>query len=466
MPTLSPLLPFAVSYPQAGVTALPHLLDHEPMKIWSPEFECIERGRLRKLQLERLQQTLHRAYHHLPLYRAKMEKAGLYPDAIGSLEDVTRLPFCTKEDFMQGYPVGMLAVPMKDIVRIHGSSGTTYGKSTIVGYTRNDMECWTEMCARLVTAAGVTADDVAQIAFGYGLFTGGFGLHQGLERIGATVIPLSAGQTDRQLQFLRDFGVTTLICTPSYALHLAEAVQDRKFPEGTIRLRWGLFGGEPWTDAARKQIEAYLPGVKATDNYGLSELCGPGISYECLERDGMHLSEDHFFAEVVNPETGESVPEGEIGELVLTSLTKEAVPLLRYRTRDLTRLTTARCACGRTLTRMSKVMGRTDDMLIVRGVNIFPSQIESVLFQIEHTAPHYQIVLDRDGTMDVARIRVEVTEALFNDEMRRMRAVQEEIRERLRSALGIKVEVELVEPRSLERFIGKAKRVVDLRKNA
>jgi phenylacetate-CoA ligase len=433
-----------------------------PIRIWNPDVETIDRSRLRDFQLQALRETARRASVHVPIYQAKMKRARIRPDDIHTLEDVRQLPFTTKEDFMQAYPLGMLAVPLQDVVRIHGSSGTTYGKSTIVGYTRKDMESWTEMCARLVMAAGVTNNDVAQIAFGYGLFTGGFGLHQGLERVGATVIPLSSGQTDRQLQFLRDFQVTALICTPSYALFLAETVREKGLAPGQISLRWGLFGGEPWTHEARREIESGL-GMIATDNYGLSELCGPGVSYECLERNGLHLSEDQFLVEVVDPATGEPVEEGEMGELVLTSLGREAVPLIRYRTRDLTRVTTAPCRCGRTLARMTKVLGRTDDMIIIRGVNVFPSQIESILLQVEHTAPHYQIVVNREGALDVMKIRVEVTEALFDDEMRRLRAVQEEIRERLRSTLGLKVDVELVEPRTLERFVGKAKRVVDLR---
>ncbi len=434
-------------------------------RCWDPEAERMDRSRLRGLQGERLRDVVRRAWECTPFYRAKMEALGVRPQEIRSVDDIRRLPFTEKIDFMDAYPLGMLAVPMRDVVRIHGSSGTSFGKSTIVAYTRHDLNLWTELCARLATAAGVTADDVAQIAFGYGLFTGGFGLHQGLERIGATVIPLSSGQTERQLLFIRDFQVTALICTPSFALHLADAVRDSGAASSVQSLRWGLFGGEPWTNSARAAIDSAL-GVLATDNYGLSELCGPGVSYECLERDGLHIAEDHFLAEVIHPETLEPVEEGEVGELVLTSLTREASPLLRYRTRDLTRLTTQRCACGRTLARMDKVLGRTDDMLIIRGVNIFPSQIESVLLQIEQTAPHYQIVLTKKGAFDAMTVRVEVTEELFNDEMRVMRAKQEEIRERLRLALGIQVEVELVEPRSLERFIGKAKRVVDERNKA
>jgi len=442
--------------------SLSPLPPRDTSRIWNPSIETMERSRLRDLQLAALRETVRRAHLHVPSYQAKMKKTGFRPEDIHTLEDVRQLPFTTKEDFMQAYPLGMLAVPLQEIVRIHGSSGTSYGKSTIVGYTRHDMEIWTEMCARLVMAAGVTRNDIAQIAFGYGLFTGGFGLHQGLERVGATVIPLSSGQTDRQIQFMRDFQVTTLICTPSYALFLAEALREKGIAPDQVSLNWGLFGGEPWTDEARREIESGL-GIIATDNYGLSELCGPGVSYECLERKGMHLSEDQFLVEVVDPTTGEPVEDGEIGELVLTSLGREAVPLVRYRTRDLTRLTTHPCRCGRTLARMSKVVGRTDDMIIIRGVNVFPSQIESILLQVEHTAPHYQIVVGREGALDTIKLRVEVTEALFDDEMKHLRAVQEEIAEKLRASLGIKVDVELVEPRSLERFIGKAKRVVDLR---
>ncbi len=433
-------------------------------RYWSRTEECMDRGRLRDLQWDHLQRVVRRAFDHLPIYREKMNQAKVRPEDLKSIEDIRLLPFTEKTDFMRAYPKGMLAVPLKEIVRIHGSSGTTFGKSTIVGYTRHDLEIWTELCARLVTAAGVTADDIAQVAFGYGLFTGGFGLHQGLERVGAAVIPLSGGQTERQLQFMKDFEVTTFICTPSYAMLLAESVEKGQggVKRADLRLRWGLFGAEPWTDAARAKIEAGL-GLLATDNYGLSELCGPGVSYECLDRCGLHLSEDHFYAEIIDPATKEPVEEGEVGELVLTSLTREAVPLIRYRTRDLTRLTSKPCSCGRKVARMSKVLGRTDDMIIVRGVNVFPSQIESVLFQMEHTAPHFQIVLGRKGAMDTLCVRVEVREEIFRDEMRQLRAIQEEIRERLRAAIGISMDVELVEPRSIERFVGKAKRVVDQR---
>ena len=429
--------------------------------IWDKEHECLPRPALERLQLERLQTTLRRVYESVPYYRHKLDEAGVTPADIRSLRDLQRLPLTVKDDMRANYPYGLFATPMKEIVRIHSSSGTT-GKPTVVGYTRNDLDTWTEMCARFISAAGVGPEDIAQVAFGYGLFTGGFGLHYGLERVGAAVIPASAGNTERHVMLLSDFGSTALICTPSYAIHLAEAVHAAG-KRDRLRLRWGLFGAESWTNGMRDEIENKL-GLSATDNYGLSEIIGPGVSGECVERkEGLHISEDHFLVEIVDPETLQPLPYGARGELVITTLTKEALPLLRYRTRDITRLDPEPCACGRTTARMEKVRGRTDDMLIVRGVNVFPSQVESVLLECEGTAPHYLLVLRKEGVLDSLEVQVEVSEHIFSDRMRELHQLEAKIHSRLESVLGISVRLKLVEPRTIARSEGKAKRVVDLR---
>ena len=432
--------------------------------IWDREHECLPRAALEKLQLERLKTTVRRVYECVPSYRHKLDEAGVTPGDIRCLADLQRLPFTVKDDLRANYPYGLFATSMKEVVRIHSSSGTT-GKPTVVGYTRNDLDTWTELCARFISAAGVGPDDIAQVAFGYGLFTGGFGLHYGLERVGAAVIPASAGNTERHVMLLSDFGSTAIICTPSYAIHLAEAVHAAG-KRDRIRLRWGLFGAEFWTDGMRAEIEDKL-GLSATDNYGLSEIIGPGVSGECEERkDGLHISEDHFLVEIVDPETLETLPYGARGELVITTLTKEALPLLRYRTRDITRLNPEPCACGRTTARMEKVQGRTDDMLIVRGVNVFPSQVESVLLECEGTAPHYLLVLRKEGVLDTLEVQVEVSENIFSDRMRELHQLEAKIHSRLESVLGISVRLKLVEPRTIARSEGKAKRVVDLRGQA
>jgi phenylacetate-CoA ligase len=429
--------------------------------IWDKEHECMPRGDLDRLQLERLQETVERCYDRIPFYKEKMDGMGIRPADIRSLADARLLPFTVKGDMRANYPYGLFAVPMKEVVRIHSSSGTT-GKPTVVGYTRNDLEMWAELCARFITAGGVTSDDVAQVTFGYGLFTGGFGLHYGLEKVGVSVIPASAGNTQRQLMIMEDFGPTTLVCTPSYGLHLGEAVVEAGIRD-RISLRWGLFGAEPWTNRMRIEIEQKL-GLSATDNYGLSEIIGPGVSGECEERkDGMHISEDHFLVEVINPETLEPVGYGEPGEMVITTLTKEACPLLRYRTRDITRLDIEPCGCGRTTARMEKIRGRTDDMLIIRGVNIFPSQVESALLDIEGTEPHYMLVPYREGALDGLEVWVEISERMFSDEMKQLRELEERIKTRLQSVLGLSIKLKLVEPRTIPRSEGKAKRVMDLR---
>lgn len=429
--------------------------------IWNPSFECMPREEMRALQLERLRATLERAYERVSLYRRRFQDAGIRLSDIRSPEDVRRIPFLNKQDMREHFPYGLFASPMKDVVRLHASSGTT-GRPTAVGYTRADLETWTEAMARLVVAAGVTSEDIAHIAFGYGLFTGAFGLHQALERVGAAVLPVSGGNTQRQVEIMLYFGSTALICTPSYAIRIAEVAEEMGVRPGDLKLRVGLFGAEPWSEAMRREIESRL-GLFATDNYGLSELIGPGISGECRERCGHHINEDLFLAEIIDPETLEPLPEGTTGELVLTSLTKEAFPVVRYRTRDITSITHEPCACGRTTARMERVTGRTDDMLIVRGVNIFPSQIESALLGIEGTEPHYQIVLTRNGSLDELEVQVEVSEGLFADEAKKLYALRQRIAHRLSSVLGISVGVKLAEPHTIQRSEGKAKRVIDNR---
>ncbi len=428
---------------------------------WEPEYETIGREELEQLQLERLQSTLHRVYLNVPFYRKKFDELQIDPDGFTSLTDLGKLPFTTKDDLRENYPYGLFAVPLREVLRIHASSGTT-GMSTVVGYTKTDIKTWSNLVARILTAAGITKDDVVQIAFGYGLFTGGFGLHYGAERVGASVIPISSGNTRRQVRIMQDFKTTALVCTPSYALLIADTLDEMGVNIESLSLKYGLFGAEPWSEGMRQEIQRRLR-IKATDNYGLSEVMGPGVAGECLERDGLHINEDHFLVEVVHPGTLEPVAPGEIGELVITTLTKEAFPVIRFRTRDLTRLMPDPCPCGRKLARMSRVMGRTDDMLIVRGVNVFPSQIESILFDIEGTEPHYQIVVERKGALDDVTVLVEVSESIFFDEMKKQSELVDLIRRRLSSELGISVDVKLVEKKTLERFEGKAQRVIDRR---
>jgi len=430
--------------------------------MWEPEYECMKREDLSRLQLERLKATLDRVCQQVPFYRQSFDRLKLHPEEIKSLEDLKRLPFTSKADLRDSYPYGMFAVPLREVVRIHSSSGTT-GKPTVVGYTRNDLLTWSNLVARFLTAGGVTREDVVQIAFGYGLFTGGFGLHYGAERIGASVIPVSAGNTQRQIMIMQDFRSTALVCTPTYALYLSEAMAETGVDPKSLYLRVGLFGSEPWSESMRREIEGKL-SILATDNYGLSEVIGPGVAGECEFKAGLHLFEDHFVPEVIDPETQEVLPYGEEGELVLTTLTKEAFPLIRYRTGDITSLNPEPCRCGRTLVRMARVSGRTDDMLIIRGVNVYPSQIEQVLLEMEGTEPHYQIIVDRKGALDELEIQVEVSEKMFFDEMKRQHQFVESIQEKLRSTLGLSARVKLVEPKTIVRYEGKAKRVVDKRK--
>jgi phenylacetate-CoA ligase len=429
---------------------------------WEPDYECMEREAIDQLQLERLQSTLNRVYLNVPFYRKKFDEIGFDPDEFGSLDDLKKLPFTTKDDLRDNYPYGMFAKPLREVVRVHASSGTT-GMSTVVGYTKNDIKIWSKLVARIMTSGGVTKDDVVQIAFGYGLFTGGFGLHYGAELLGASVIPISSGHTRRQVRIMHDFKTTALVCTPSYALQVADTLMDMGINVNSLSLKYGLFGAEPWSEGMRQEIQERLK-ITATDNYGLSEVMGPGVAGECLERKGLHICEDHFIFEVVDPDTLEPSPYGETGELVITTLTKEAFPVIRFRTRDLTKLIAEPCPCGRTSIRMGRVVGRSDDMIIIKGVNVFPSQIETILFEIEGTEPHYQIIIDRKGAMDEVSVLVEVSEAIFFDQMKKQRQLIELIKKRFASELGISFDVRLVESKTLERFDGKAERVIDRRK--
>jgi phenylacetate-CoA ligase len=430
-------------------------------RIWNPDAENMPRKDLEQLQLERLQSTLNRVYKNVKFYRSRFDELGIEPADIKSREDLEKIPFTTKDDLRDNYPYGMFALPLREVVRIHSSTGTT-GKPTVVGYSANDLDSWSEVVARIMTAGGVTKDDVVQIAFGYGLFTGGFGLHYGAERIGASVIPISSGNTRRQLMIMEDYRTTALVCTPSYALFLTEVLEENQIDPQRLSLKYGLFGAEPWSVKMREDIENKM-GIIATDNYGLSEVMGPGVAGECLEKSGLHLNEDHFIPEIIDPESGNTLPMGEWGELVLTTVRREAMPLVRYRTRDLTRLYVEECGCGRTLVKMEKVTGRTDDMIIFKGVNVYPKQVEEILFEFEGVTPHYQIVLGRDGALDTMEILVEVNESIFFDEMKKQRTMIENIFDSIRNTLGVSPKVKLVEPRSLERFKGKAKRVVDER---
>ncbi len=428
--------------------------------VWDTN-ENMTRADLEQLQMERLKSTLYRVKTHVPFYRNKFSSLKIDVDSFTSPDEIAILPFTTKQDLRDNYPYGMFAVPLREIVRIHSSSGTT-GMATVVGYTRNDVDTWSNLVARILTAAGVSKEDVIQIAFGYGLFTGGFGLHYGAEKLGASVIPISAGNTRRQIQIMQDFKTTALVCTPSYALKMADVMMDLGINPNGLSLRYGLFGAEPWSEKMRDEISERL-GIVATDNYGLSEVMGPGVAGECQECNGLHVNEDHFLVEILDPDTLDPVEPGEVGELVITTLTKEAFPVIRYRTRDLTRLITEPCPCGRTLHRIQRIMGRTDDMLIVKGVNVFPTQIEAVLFDIEGTQPHYNLIVERENNEDKVTVLVEVVESIFFDQMKKQRTMVDQIKKRLAAELGVGVNVRLVEERSLERYNGKSSRVIDKR---
>lgn len=429
---------------------------------WDEHAECMDREILREVQLKRLIETVKRVYTNVPYYRNKMQEIGLLPEDIKDLSDLSKLPFTTKQDLRDNYPYGLFAAPLSEIVRIHASSGTT-GKPTVVGYTRHDLGIWSEVMARTLVAAGGDKHSFIQISYGYGLFTGGLGVHYGAERIGASVIPISVGNTRRQVQLMVDFGTTLLACTPSYALYLAETMDEMNIDKSQLKLKSGVFGAEPWSESMRREIESKL-NIKAYDIYGLSEIIGPGVAFECEHQCGMHINEDHFLAEIINPQTGEVLGEGEIGELVFTTITKEGLPLIRYRTRDITALHYDKCKCGRTLVRMEKVMGRTDDMLIIRGVNVFPSQIESVLLEMGEVEPHYQLIVDRVNNLDVLEVLVEVSEKMFSDEVKKLEQLERKIGKAIEETLGISVKVRLVEPKTIERTEGKAKRVIDKRK--
>jgi phenylacetate-CoA ligase len=431
--------------------------------LYDIEFETLPREALEAIQLRRLQSTIERVYATVPFYRRKLQEAGVTPSDIQSLNDLRRLPFTTKQDLRDNYPYGMFAVPMDNIVRIHASSGTT-GKPTVVGYTARDIATWSQLMARALAAGGATRGDIIHNAYGYGLFTGGLGVHYGAERLGASVIPISGGNTKRQIMIMKDFGPTILTCTPSYALHLGEVAEEVGVNFKDLSFKAGIFGAEPWSEEMRAEIERKLH-LQAVDIYGLSEIIGPGVSIECLEaKKGLHVAEDHFIPEIIDPNTGEVLPYGETGELVFTSITKEALPIIRYRTRDISSLNAQPCICGRSHVRMNRVSGRTDDMLIIRGVNVFPSQIESVLMETEGVEPHYQLIVDRHDNLDTLTVLVEIGEHAFSDEVRILQHLEKKISKNIKEYLGVSAKVKLVEPKTIARSEGKAKRVIDNRK--
>ena len=430
--------------------------------LFQKDIETMPRADIESLQLERLKRMVKYCYDNIGFYNKKLTEAGVFDGAkIKELSDIQYIPFTTKDDIRDNYPFNMLAVPMKDIVRIHASSGTT-GKPTVGVYTKTDLDMWSDCVARVAVAGGATADDIIQISFGYGLFTGALGLHYGLEKIGATVIPASSGNTAKQLMMFRDFGVTGLVATPSYALYLSEAMKEAGYPMSDYKLRLGILGSEPCTEEMRAQIERNM-NVRVSDNYGLTEIGGPGVSGDCEMRNGMHFAEDHFLPEIINTETGQRLGENEVGELVVTTLTRQGMPVLRYRTKDITKISYEKCECGRTHARMAKTMGRTDDMLIIKGVNVFPTQIESVLVGTQHISPHYQLIVRRENFKDNLEVKVELESGELLDNFADLRALQKSIHDRLKSVLGLETKVTLAEPKSLERFQGKAKRILDLR---
>jgi phenylacetate-CoA ligase len=429
--------------------------------IWNKEIECMSREEMRKLQSERLKELVNRVYSNVPFYRQRMDVQGVKPSDIQNIDDIVKLPFTYKNDLRDHYPFNLFAVPMKEIVRIHASSGTT-GKPTTVGYTKNDIENWREVLARCLAMAGISSGDIMQVSYGYGLFTGGLGVHYGAETIGATVIPISGGNTRRQLQLMSDFGSTVLACTPSYALHLADALTENGYSLDDMKLKIGVFGAEPWTENMRLELEKKW-GIKAYDIYGLSEIMGPGVANDCEFHTGLHVHEDHFYPEIVDSQTKLPVKDGEEGELVFTTLTKEGIPLLRYNTRDLSTLNREKCVCGRTSVRMKKITGRSDDMLIIRGVNLFPSQIEHVLLEMGETSAHYMLYVDRENNLDTLELKVELDETRMVDTIKDLQNLSRKIEHALNSAIGLSVKVTLVEPKTIARSEGKAIRVVDNR---
>lgn len=429
--------------------------------IWNEARECMSRDEMTNLQNSRLRKAVNRVYHNVEPYRKKMQEAGLEPGDINTIEDITKLPFTTKDDLRDNYPFGLFAVPLSEIVRIHASSGTT-GKATVVGYTRKDIDVWAECVARCCAMAGLGRNDVIQVAYGYGLFTGGLGGHYGAEHLGATVVPMSTGNTQKLIDMMIDFGATGLMCTPSYLMHIAEVIEEQGLQD-KIKLKATLNGAEPWTENMRTQIEERL-GIHAHDIYGLSEIMGPGVATDCHFHKGLHVFEDHFYPEIVDPKTLEPVPDGEIGELVITTLTKEGIPMIRYRTKDLTSITHEKCECGRTTARISRFKGRSDDMLIIRGVNVFPSQVEAALLTVDGITPNYQIIVDRVNHQDTLAILVEVEERFFSDEIRELENLQKRIEHAVHQGIGLHAKIKLVEPKTIERSMGKAVRVIDKRK--
>ena len=429
--------------------------------IWNPNKECMSREDMRELQGKRLQKLVQYVYHNVPFYRNKMQAMNVSPEDIVTIDDIVKLPFTTKQDLRDNYPYGLQAAPASEIVRVHASSGTT-GNPTIVGYTRKDLAVWSEVMTRCLTAYGLHRDDTVSVSYGYGLFTGGLGAHYGVENLGATVIPTSTGSTEKHIRLLKDLKISGICCTPSYALYLAETLEKLGVSKDEINLRIGVFGAEPWTENMRKEIESRL-GLKGYNIYGLSEIMGPGVSYECQEQNGSHISEDHFFPEIINPETLEQLPYGEQGELVFTTLTKEGMPLLRYRTKDLCTLMEGQCACGRTLVRMSRIVGRSDDMLIIRGINVFPSQVESVILEMQEFEPQYMLIVDRVKNLDTLQVQVEVRKDYFSDDIGSMLALKKKLADKLKSVISIAADVRLMEPGSIERSQGKGKHVIDNR---
>jgi phenylacetate-CoA ligase len=432
--------------------------------IWNEEFETLPREALEALQLKRLKATVERVYETVPFYKKKFDEMGVKPAQVKTLKDLQLLPFTVKNDLRDNYPFGLFSVPMEQVVRVHASSGTT-GKPIVVGYTKRDIDTWAELIARTLSCAGVHRGDIVHNAYGYGLFTGGLGLHYGAEKIGASVIPISGGNTKRQIIIMQDFGPTAITCTPSYALHLGEVAEEMGLnPAKDFKLRVGCFGAEPWSENMREQIEKKF-NIDAIDIFGLTEVIGPGVSSECLEaKKGLHVFEDHFIPEIIDPDTGKALPYGEKGELVFTSITKEAFPVIRYRTRDISVLYPEVCKCGRTFVRMQRITGRTDDMLIIRGVNVFPSQIESVLMQVEGVEPHYQLIVDREGNLDTLEVQVEVNEKVFSDEIKQLERLEKRIEKDIKELFGVTCKCKLVEPKTIQRSEGKAKRVIDKRK--
>lgn len=435
---------------------------HNQRSIWNPEMECLDRERRVQLQNQRLSETVHRVYNNVPMYRERMDEAGVSPFDIRSVDDLKLLPFTDKPDLRDQFPYGLFAVPRQDIVRIQGSSGTT-GMPIVSGYTQHDIDIWAEMTARAVCAAGGGRDDIVQVTYGYGLFTGGLGLHQGAGQVGAMVVPMSSGNTQRQIAMMKGLGATILCCTPSYALHIGETIHEMGLDIREFKLKAGIFGAEPWSENIRLRIEELLH-IDALDIYGLTEIAGPGVSFECLHKAGMHVNEDHIIPEIIDPDTLLPLPYGEMGELVFSTITKEGMPMLRYRTHDLCRLHPETCACGRTTVRMERIMGRTDDMLIIRGVNVFPSQVETVLTDIKGVSPHFLMVVDRVDAIDTLEIQVEVTEQMLGDTISEMQALTKRIHEQVQSVLGLSASIKLVEPKTIPRFEGKARRVTDKRK--